>query len=137
MTHPAQRMVQDMLDGMLAREQKLRASAQLTLGGLITLLEGVDGNRYVEDFGRPNSYRGYYCDLAFGHTDRPILVSEALKTARSCMGNIFGGWKGGDFQMGTLTPLWSADYGDTGPAIIGLDISSDPIKLVRKSNDEE
>jgi hypothetical protein len=36
------------------------------------------------------------------------------------MGQVFGGYKGGDFVMGALTPVWVADYGCCGMKIMAL-----------------
>jgi len=48
------------------------------------------------------------------------------------MGQVFNGYKGGDFVMGALTPVWIASYGRLGRKIIAL---SDDGKL-ETSEDE-
>jgi len=50
----------------------------------------------------------------------------------SAMGQVFNGYKGGDFVMGALTPVWIASYGRLGRKIIAL---SDDGKL-ETSEDE-
>lgn len=125
--HPLQAMI----DGMGAAWQKKRSQTQLTLGGLIKQLESVDPERKIIGLGPPMSYRGYYSDLAFAPSDTPIPVVDALKVVRECMGRVFEGYKGGDFQMGELTPLWSAEYGrSSSNRIMGLNAEADPIKLI-------
>lgn len=38
-------------------------------------------------------------------------VSQFLEMARSIVGNIMVGYKGGDYLMGKTTPVWVANYG--------------------------
>jgi len=121
--------IQAMLDGMNAAWKKQRAQTQMTLGSLIKALEGIDPERKIVGLGRPISYRGYYSDLAFKPSDKVRAVADVLKAARDCMGEMFEGYKGGDFVMGVDTPIWSADYGDCGPRIMGLRTDTDPITL--------
>lgn len=122
--------IQAMIDGMSAAWQKERSKTQLTLGGLIKVLEGVDPERKIVGLGPPMSYRGYYSDLAFKPDPTPKTVAEVLAVAKECMGKVFEGYKGGDFQMGETTPIWSAMYGDSGcPRIMGLNLETDPITL--------
>lgn len=130
--HPMQAMV----DGMGAAWQKQRATIQMTLGAFIKALEGIDPERKIAGVGGPTSYRGYYCDLAFEPTSAILSVADVLKSARDCMGRVFEGYKGGDFQMGERTPLWSAEYGDSGLRIMGLNLEADPITLNLKEEHE-
>jgi hypothetical protein len=129
--HPMQAMI----DGMGAAWQKRRAATQMTLGALIKALESVDPDRKIAGLGSPMSYRGYYCDLAFRPSAESVPIAEALKVTRSCMGRVFEGYKGGDYQMGEQTPIWSADYGSSGPRIMGLNLDADPIMLVLKEEE--
>lgn len=122
--------MQAMMDGMGAAWQKERASSQMTLGGFIAALEGVSGKRKVAGIGDPTSYRGYYKDLSFRPTEEARTVAEVLKVARSCMGRVFTGYKGGDFVMGETTPIWSAEYGRCGLRIMELNLKSNPISLI-------
>lgn len=123
--------LQAMMNGMSKALQQGRSKTQLTLGGLIKALESVDPERKIVGLGRPMSYRGYYEDLAFQPDDKPVTVAEAIKMARECMGKVFEGYKGGDFQMGELTPIWSANYGEgSSPRIMGLNWEVEPIALV-------
>ena len=52
-----------------------------------------------------------------------------------CMGEVFEGWKGGDFQMGRNTPLWSAEEGCTADKLMGLDLTGAVITLVKQPDE--
>lgn len=108
-----------MMDGMSAQWAKDRAATQMTLGKLIDRLSELPAAMPIEGIHNPHSYRGYYCDLAFERGDK-MTVEDALKTARGCMGEVFEGYKGGDFQMGRNTPVWLSSYGYCGPRIMKL-----------------
>lgn len=124
--HPLQAMI----NGFAAAGREERSKNQMTLGGLIKALESVDPERKIVGLGRPMSYRGYYSDLAFEPSQEPRAVREVLETAKGCMGKVFEGYKGGDYEMGETTPLWSAEYGcGYSPRIMGLNLSADPISL--------
>lgn len=115
--HPVQAMV----DAMNAVSGRERAKTQMTLGSLIKSLESLDQDKEIVGFGRPISYRGYYSDLAFEPSEKPEKVSELVARARSCMGKVFVGYKGGDYVMGETTPVWVARYGEGwSPRLMGL-----------------
>lgn len=134
--------IQAAINGMSAAWRDERSKTQMTLGGLIAALEALPPERKVVGIGNPMSYRGYYSDLAFSpvagwSTDRrtpeeankpaETTVGELLATARACMGEVFEGYKGGDFVMGKTTPLWIAGYSHCGPRLMGLNTDADPI----------
>jgi hypothetical protein len=112
----------------LVRQQS-REKGNLKLGQLIQALEAIpDKTKSVQfDFGGfvPDSimsYRGYYDHLAFDWVERgnDHSVARVLVEAKSAMGKVFTGYKGGDYRMDESTPLWVAQYGDcTSTAIIG------------------
>lgn len=109
--------VQALIDGMSAQWMRERSESQMTLGKLIKRLEELPPETPV-GIGNPHSYRGYYSDLAF---DPAIsTAAEALARCRAAMGEVFQGYKGGDFQMGSLTPVWIAHYGDCGKKIVAV-----------------
>jgi hypothetical protein len=88
-----------------------------TLGDLIKALEAMDAESTVMDgFGSPHSDRGNYSELAFSplHTAK---VGDMLAHARSAVGAVFTGWKGGEFQMDIETPVYIGEYGDCGDPI--------------------
>lgn len=111
--------LQAMVDGMSAEWQRERALSQMTLGGLIDRLAALPADLEIEGFGEPHSYRGYYSDLAFERTDK-TAAGVVLAMCRDCMGGVFQGYKGGDFQMGRNTPVWIASYGSCGDKIMAL-----------------
>lgn len=112
--------IQAMVDGMGARMQRERSETQLTLGKLIASLEAMPEGAHVANLNSAHSYRGYYRDLAFelGAGDRPAV--DLLAECKAAMGQVFEGYKGGDFVMGALTPIWLAEYGCTGLKIMAL-----------------
>jgi len=112
---------QAMIDGMSDTWQKERAETQLTLGGMIDRLESLPPDMLIDGIKLPHSYRGYYDDLAFERSGYRITAKAALSLCRSAMGEVFQGYKGGDFVMGRLTPVWISDYGTTGVKIVSID----------------
>ena len=112
--------IQYLVDGVLAEAAKERAKSQMTLGGLIDTLKELNPNMEVMGLEEPHSYRGYYQDLAFELSVSNMKVSEMLNMCQECMGEVFEGYKGGDFQMGRNTPIWVANYGSCGDKIVHL-----------------
>lgn len=98
-----------------------RKNNGLTLGELITKLKTFDESSLVEfDFCRfvptdIDSYRGHYEDLAIGFKQfgPDINVKNLIEMLEKCIGEIFHGYKGGEFTMGSGTDLWVANDGDT------------------------
>lgn len=132
--HPLQAMV----NGMNEAWQQERSRTQMTLGGFIATLEALPRERIIVGVGAAFSYRGYYSDLAFEADGRTRTVGEVLSAARACMGQVFEGYKGGDFVMGARTPLWSVEhYSMTGPRIMGLNTEADPITLTLAPEDDD
>lgn len=112
-----------------SRAKSLSESDQLTLGELILKLEPIvekqkDRKEEAEvtyDFeylfpDNIGSWRGSYDELALNYqTDgSPMLVSDFLKMLKSCIGKEFTGYKGGEFKMHKGTPIWVANYGNSG-----------------------
>jgi len=112
--------LQDLVDGMNARMQRERAGSQLTLGHLIEKLEAMPDGAVVPNLKKAHSYRGYYVDLAFERGDGTRPAAELLAECRASMGKMFEGYKGGEFVMGELTPVWVAEYGCSGQRIIAI-----------------
>ena len=112
--------LQDMVDGMNARMQRASAESQMTLGGMIAALEAMPDNAVVANLDAAHSYRGYYSDLAFSQQDGVRSASSLLGLCRAAMGVVMEGYKGGDFQMGAMTPVWVANYGDCGKKLIAI-----------------
>ena len=119
--------------------QDARREYHLTLGRLIDKLEKLDPWMLV-DFdwnGRaptaPNSYRGYYSDLAFGWVSAndpfAFTVEKLLRHCRNALTYPFSGYKGGEYLMDKDTPLWVAQWGETGRAIVGLEVTDGMVIL--------
>lgn len=130
--HPLQAMI----NGMGAAMQKDRAKTQLTLGRLIEILAAWPPERLIVGIGGEASYRGYYCDLAFEPSTKPEPVASVLQRCRAAMGQVYEGYKGGDFTMGANTPLWIAQWGACGDKLTGLDTTVDPIMPVTVPDEE-
>src|SRR4030043_467713 len=89
----------------------------MTLGELIQFLEARDPERAVPvGFAEPDSYRGYYDELAFAPA-KNVTVGSMLACARDALGRTFQGYKGGDYEMGEYTEVWLAEWGHTGEGI--------------------
>lgn len=113
--------LQDLVDGMSSRMQRERAESQMTLGELIDVLGQLPGDTEIPNLTEPHSYRGYYSDLAFELGPETRTAADLLVECRSAMGKVFIGYKGGDFVMGELTPVWVAEYGSCGDRLMNID----------------
>lgn len=89
---------------------------QLTLGEVIATLNSIHPDIPVKNgwaCGSAHSYRGDSSCLAFeliGET----TVGELLDEARRACGNIYDGWKGGEYKMNKDTPCYVATEGRSG-----------------------
>lgn len=112
--------IQMLIDGLTAKWQQERAKTQMTLGKLISALAEMPDGAEVANLYGAHSYRGYYEDIAFerGEGNRP--AADLLAECRAAMGEVFYGWKGGEFVMGALTPVWLAHRGDVGLKLMAL-----------------
>ena len=115
-----QNYLQALVDGLGAQWQRERAETQMTLGALIKALEAMPSNIQVTNLKSPHSYRGYYEDLAFELCGGTRPAKDLLTECKDAMGGVFVGYKGGDFVMGALTPVWVADYGCCGVKLIAI-----------------
>lgn len=110
--------IQALLNGMSQEGQRKRSQTQMTLGQLITRLENMPADA-TTTLCNLHSYRGYYSDLALEEGPKRE-ISTLLAECRAAMGQVFEGYKGGDFMMGALTPMWVASYGSTGEKLVTL-----------------
>lgn len=131
--------VQRFMDALSATNRDERSKYHVTLGGLISALERVHPEARVlidKGFspGTPDSYRGYYHDLAFAVTPERVTAGEFLKKLKDeVLGKSFEGYKGGDFVMGSGTPLWISEYGQCSDiAIVGIQMLDCNVVLVTK-----
>lgn len=112
--------MQALFDGLSAQWQRERAETQMTLGALIDALKAMPADAQVANLREAHSYRGYYSDLALERHDGTRPAAELLFDCRAAMGEVFTGYKGGDFVMGALTPVWVAHYGSCGDKLMAL-----------------
>jgi hypothetical protein len=137
--HPLQKLVNAMSDAASAE----RGNYHLTLGKLVEKLRDFDpGMHVIYDMAEqlspssPQSYRGYYSDLSFPPSGKPITVKELLAESEAAIGATFEGYKGGDFVMHERTPLWASGYGDaSGIAIMDAKVIGDRVILITKQID--
>ncbi len=136
--------LQGMMDTISEISKKDRGKYHLTLGDLIAKLTDIeynDGGELLVKFEdgsypcSPDSYRGYYSDLAFSSREEPITLTGLLSDAEECLGKTLTGYKGGDFTMAAGTPLWRAEYSELGPAIMSVNHIGDDIILITKEVD--
>ena len=104
---------------LIAEMRKERSQTQMTLGGLIDRLKEMDQSLEMEGIGAAHSYRGYYQDLAFSRCEKRS-VADVLEDAKDCMGEMFEGYKGGEYYMVRDTPVWIANYGSCGTRIMAI-----------------
>lgn len=128
--------IQKLFDAISDANRRTRGDYHLTLGSLIERLKVIEKTKIVkfstgENVGGEFSYRGYYSDLCFDTSDRQKTVGEFLMQADSALGKAYTGYKGGDFVMGEDTPLWKAEYGDCGEAIIEIVDGNDVILVCK------
>ena len=114
-------MIENMLAAMSDMARRDRSRYHLTLGDLIAVLKDAEPSAKVvtsdgKGVGRLYSYRGYYADLALN--DGSATAGELLANCEQALDAEFTGYKGGEFLMGENTPLWFAEYGCCGPAIV-------------------
>jgi len=109
-----------LMDGMSAQWQRERSETQMTLGKLIAALEAMLEGAEVANLNSAHSYRGYYSDLAFEKGEGTRPAAALLAECKAAMGQVFCGYKGGDFVMGALTPVWVAEYGCCGLKLMAL-----------------
>lgn len=147
--------LQTLLNNSMAasRSETLKGSPQMTLGEAIAVLENAtltyesDGKEtdkhvyfefeYIFPTGL-DSWRGSYAELAinFDWADRsdqdknPPTGKEFLGWLKEAVGKTYEGYKGGDFTMGKTTPLWIANYSNSGETgLVAIKVGDYDIKL--------
>ena len=103
--------------------QMQRAQYHVTLWQLIDALEKLPTGAAVltsdgTGVGNPHSYRGFYEDLALEPVDGPVIAGALCQELKYALGATFTGYKGGEYVMGRDTPLWVAEHGRTGKAVV-------------------
>lgn len=112
--------IQAMIDGLSKKWFEERAASQMTLGDLIGRVESLPSDFEVSAVSDPHSYRGYYTDLSFNPVDGKMKAGDLLDLLKSCLGEMFCGWKGGEYFMHKGTPVWLAKEGCCGMKIIDV-----------------
>lgn len=85
----------------------------MRLREVIQRLEAIPADTvFTPGFGHPHSYRGYYEQLAF-EPSGCTTAGDMLAYARSAVGSVFEGYKGGEYQMGLDTKCHIASYSKT------------------------
>jgi len=126
--------MQELIDSMNEQSRLTRGKYQLTLGGLIDKLKDCTSTKRVIYLTggapcSPDSYRGYYSDLAFDTTCEDVTVESLLKLAQECVGKVFEGYKGGDYKMSEDTPLWIDSYGSYN-SVAMMDVDENTLEVV-------
>lgn len=114
-----------------ARAAEFASRDQMSLGQLIDALKGVSSSNDKEDitvsfdfeYSRPtdfSSWRGVYAELALGFAfdGDETTLDELIVRAERSVGMTFDGYKGGGFTMTRDTPVWVANYGNSGSTAI-------------------
>ena len=104
----------------------------MTLGEMIEYLESQPQDKKLErGLGNPHSWRGSYDELAFEPVDR-TTVGKMLVVAKGCVGTVFPGYKGGDYEMdrNTLVNIeYFGSYTDGGTARQMLTSDTDTLEM--------
>jgi hypothetical protein len=76
------------------------------------------------------SWRGIYAELAIGFSSEGnIKVIDFYNMLKEAIGKEFTGYKGGEFIMGKATPVWVANYGNSGNTAL-LDVVDDDYQII-------
>jgi hypothetical protein len=116
--------LQNFFDNLMATERAktFAVSPQLTLGQLIQKFELVKDKTADVYFDFENfkptgisSWRGSYNELALEFDGNKIYnVKNFITLLKSAIGKKFTGYKGGKYIMSLDTPVWVANYGNSG-----------------------
>lgn len=122
--------LQTQIDNMMMAERvkELADMDVLTLGELLIKLESLFKPdeyecdfRYVKfDFKNMcptdfRSWRGIYREISIGYdTGVTLTLDDLIRDVKNAIGHIYTGYKGGEFTMSKNTPVWVANYGESG-----------------------
>ncbi|MEG3033949.1 MAG: hypothetical protein RR877_00480 [Aurantimicrobium sp.] len=87
----------------------------MTLAEMIKALKRLDPRIPVYKLANPHSYRGYHEQLAF-EIDSSLTMEAGilLDICEKLLGSTLHGYKGGVYTIKDSTPVWIAEYGNTG-----------------------
>ena len=136
--------LQKMLDNAVnaGRQERLKTSSQLILGELIAKLEALEDRTQTVSFAFENavpthlsSWRGSYNELAlnFSFEENAPTVEDLIKRLKQAVGATYQGYKGGEFLMGKTTPVWVANYGNSGNTGITDVIQTEDDEVILKT----
>ena len=107
-----------------ARQERLLQNDQLTLGQIIQKIEGLADKtatiQYDFEYYFPksiDSWRGSYDELALDiHSGggNELTALQFIDILKEAIDNTYTGYKGGEFTMSEETPVWVANYGNSG-----------------------
>lgn len=133
--------LQKMIDD-INEKNRIYEGKEYNLGNLIDDLEEYRGEiDHIEfdDGSIPTdfeSWRGVYNCLALGYKDEGNAFAGSIwRKAYNANGSIFVGYKGGDFEMDRDTPIYQANYGETGVHVEETYVEK-KIVGVKKENDK-
>lgn len=101
-------------------------AGQITLGELVARLEAADQSAEIQFVdgshpGQLGSYRGYYRLVAIERGENKT-VAAFLKDVQEAIGGTFTGYKGGEYTMSRMTPVWVSEYGEaSGQGLVGVE----------------
>jgi len=118
-----------------ARSKRMLTSPQITLGELISKIKPIVDNqknreskeeatvRFDFEYLFPtelDSWRGSYAELAlnFKSEGNEMTVTAFYNMLKEAIGKEFTGYKGGEFIMNEDTPVWVANYGNSGSTAV-------------------
>ena len=138
--------IQAIWDAINSAAARTRSDYHLTLGELTEFIKEhnydvavyallPDGTR--ASLGEEHSYRGHYEDLSFTpceNSDEHSNVASVREMCERAASQTYEGYKGGDYEYDDKTPLWLADEGCSGLAMIGIayDMSAHEIIITTK-----
>lgn len=115
------------------RRKKIDEMDILTVGELVAKLEPIVAKqpeiikkydheasvKFDFEYIKPtyyDSWRGVYAELALGFSIEgdDVSVTKFLEMTKAVIGKEFTGYKGGEFVMSKNTPIWVANYGNSG-----------------------
>lgn len=70
-------------------------------------------------FGEPRSYRGDYSECAFEPAERVTVASMVAHVERALSGEVFEGYKGGEYTFNEVTPCYIEEWGEWNANAIG------------------
>ncbi len=113
-----------------ARKDSFDRSDQLTLGEIISKCEAILAKGYkCSDDSEPevvfdfeymgptgiDSWRGIYAELSLWfEADARMPLSKFITLLKNAVGETYTGYKGGEYTMSRHTPVWVANYGNSG-----------------------